>query len=156
MKVIFLDVDGVLNCQADFDKASKDQAAHQELGNALVGDRQLTALQWLVKSTGAKIVMSSTWRLGQVGERHRLAIHAILFSRGLEFIGMTGSVGWGSNRGQEIQNWLDMHGDVGSYVILDDINDMLPRQQDNFVQTSFSGPGLLMNHVDKAIEILNG
>jgi hypothetical protein len=59
---------------------------------------------------------------------------------------------------------LDEHPEVTNYVILDDDNDMLSTQQDNFVKTSDNkdhpdcvdiGYGLTNICTDKAIKILN-
>ena len=55
MKVIFLDVDGVLNSEKDLLEAK---------GKSELFDRPLTLLKELVESTKAKIVVSSTWRIG--------------------------------------------------------------------------------------------
>lgn len=55
MKVIFLDVDGVLNSEKDLLEAK---------GKSELFDRPLALLKELVESTKAKIVVSSTWRIG--------------------------------------------------------------------------------------------
>lgn len=55
MKVIFLDVDGVLNSEKDLLEAK---------GKSELFDRPLILLKELVESTKAKIVVSSTWRIG--------------------------------------------------------------------------------------------
>jgi hypothetical protein len=67
------------------------------------------------------------------------------------------------DRGHEIQMWLD-NNKVDNYVILDDDNDMLPSQINNFVRTSNNsdhpdcidiGYGLTRICAEKAIKILN-
>ena len=60
MKVIFLDVDGVLNSKRD--------------GNSikLRTDSHFRLLQEIVKATGAKIVLSSSWRAGFAKARNTL------------------------------------------------------------------------------------
>ena len=57
------------------------------------------------------------------------------------------------HRGDEIQEWLDNH-EVESYVILDDINNMLESQQSHLVLTD-EIDGLTEKDVEKAIRILN-
>ena len=58
MKVIFLDVDGVLNSEKDLLEAK---------GKSELFDRPLALLKELVESTKAKIVVSSTtWMLVQL------------------------------------------------------------------------------------------
>ena len=61
-------------------------------------------------------------------------------------------------RGEEIQAWIDKyekdHESLESYVIIDDDDDMLPEQKDNFVRCKFYH-GLTCMEVCKAIDILN-
>ena len=52
MKVIFLDVDGVLN------------SAQDGYSIRLRTDSHLKLLQRIVQETGAKLVLSSSWRIG--------------------------------------------------------------------------------------------
>ena len=60
MKVIFLDVDGVLN------------SAQDGYSIRLKTDSHLKLLQYIVKETGAKIVLSSSWRIGLAKEVSRI------------------------------------------------------------------------------------
>ena len=58
---------------------------------------------------------------------------------------------------QEIQMWMDKElekNEIESYVILDDDNDMLPEQMNNFILIN-GQYGLSDIDVFKAIEILN-
>ena len=57
MKVIFLDVDGVLNSQQLFEKCEDDQLIS-------VDEDNIKNLKTIVDATGAKIVLSSSWRYG--------------------------------------------------------------------------------------------
>jgi hypothetical protein len=58
MKVIFLDIDGVLNCER----------TRNPRNFPYVVDRKLLArLHKLLQRTGAKVVLSSSWRLDPVG-----------------------------------------------------------------------------------------
>ncbi|MFR1854625.1 MAG: HAD domain-containing protein, partial [Beduini sp.] len=57
MKIIILDIDGVLNCE--YCKIKID-------GVHFVMDEKIILLKQLVDRTGAKIVLSSTWRYGWV------------------------------------------------------------------------------------------
>lgn len=58
-------------------------------------------------------------------------------------------------RGVEIDRWLKVNGkNIDAYVILDDDNDMLYCQRNNFVQTDMYN-GLSEHDVEKTIEILN-
>ena len=57
MKVIFLDVDGVLNSQQLFEKSEDAQLIS-------VDEENIKNLKKIVDATGAKIVLSSSWRYG--------------------------------------------------------------------------------------------
>lgn len=67
-------------------------------------------------------------------------------------------------RGHEIQDWIDDHPEITHYVILDDDNDMLQSQRNNFVRTANNinhpdcvdiGYGLTKICAERAIRILN-
>ena len=57
-KVIFLDIDGVLNC---------GRTPNPRKFPYVVDTRLLSRLKKLLDRTGAKIVLSSSWRLDPVG-----------------------------------------------------------------------------------------
>ena len=59
-----------------------------------------------------------------------------------------------SIRGDEIQEWLDEHPEVEKYAIIDDDDDMLPEQEENFFQTDFQ-TGLTDEIAKKVIKHLN-
>jgi len=70
-----------------------------------------------------KIVVSSTWRLGETVE----SLKKILFPAKLvadAVISVTPRLAWGIERGLEIQDWLDRHPEVTRFVIVDDDDDM--------------------------------
>jgi hypothetical protein len=57
-------------------------------------------------------------------------------------------------RGMEIEGWLVENKFYGRYIILDDKDDMLDGQKKALIQTD-ERVGLLKNHADRAIKILN-
>ena len=158
MKVLFLDVDGCLNSDAYFrknEKAMKFGFADAELLNHL--DPEACArLQALLVASGAKIVLSSSWRhFVNAAEMQRL-----LYLRGVtaaEIIDVTPTRVHGAHvrlRGLEIGHWLveaDHHGqNIDSFVIVDDGSDMgelLPR----LVQTDYM-EGLQDEHVQLILD----
>jgi len=74
-----------------------------------------------------------------------------------EFIGITKDFRTmfdNSQRGDEIEAWLNEHPEVKKFVILDDDNDMR-NLMDHLIQTDFYKKGLTSELADKAIEILN-
>lgn len=156
MKVIFLDIDGVLNVIGQ---------GHDEYGQ-IFHKHLMDNLKRIIDETGAKIVISSSWRLSGL-----LAMQEMWKKRELagEVIDVTPNLTYGAGlksstpRGKEIQTWID-NNKIESYVILDDDTDMLPSQADYFVQCSGNiddedcvdiGYGLTKNCTDKAIQILN-
>jgi len=115
-KVIFLDYDGVLN--------SYDTIPDKEKGMIFSLHRPLVAnLNILVERTGAKIVVSSSWRKGAKWKEH-------LIEAGFtgEVIDRTGTDPSGF-RGEEVDEWLRKWGsNVEAYAILDDDHDFYPWQ----------------------------
>lgn len=153
MKVIFLDIDGVLNSWST---------------NYKITIQKLQLLNKIIENTDAKIVISSSWRVGSKDVNDFLDKN---FSKKRTFrldnpnqelidnifykntIALTDT--FGPNRGYEIERWLDSHDNIESYVILDDDSDMLDSQLENFVQTD-TYFGITEREVQLAILILNG
>lgn len=164
-KLIFLDFDGVLNNQIWY-VATRGKRADPETGKRILDDIDplcVERLNTLVKNTGAKVVVSSTWRLN----RSIKELQEVLDRNGFqgEVIGKTEDLrtydgGSYILRGNEILKWLEQHdaksfnSDHINYVILDDDSDMLLWQKDNFVQTD-AYCGLTPNDVWRATKILN-
>lgn len=103
MKVLFLDVDGVLNSAAWF-------AANPDNLFALDPDA-IARVQHIVAQTGVQIVLSSTWRLLNDAV-------AALIANGLTFLDKTPTLK-SNNRGEEIGAWLAAHS-VDHFAIVDD------------------------------------
>ena len=145
MKYVFLDVDGVLNSEQD--RFSID----------LETDEHLHHLKNIIDATGAKIILSSSWRMGLCDGRNQVLVKR-LAEFGLSIEDMTPVLGeyWG--RGQEIREWLLSHDydrDADKFVILDDeafdIKELYGRQ---LVQTN-SQYGLTLRDAQRCIEKLN-
>lgn len=91
-------------------------------------------LKSLCEKSGAKVVLSSTWREGATdAELENLANYL-----GVDIIGVTRSVGvignYSEPRGSQIRDWLVGAKEVTHYVILDDDSDMLVDQLNHFVK----------------------
>jgi hypothetical protein len=114
MKVIFLDIDGVLNSEHCFKKDSKRYRIHP---------KYMRNLRRIVKKTGAKIVLTSVMR-GSIRKNSFHYVHQIFNDYGLSIYDYT-SKGESAIRGYEIQDWLDKHRDVTNIVIIDDDVDMV-------------------------------
>jgi hypothetical protein len=108
MKVIFLDIDGVLNC---------DKTPNPRKFPYIVDKKLLTRLKKLLDRTGAKVVLSSTWRCDPIG----------LFAAkywGVPFIDVCPDKPR-SPRCKEITSWLADHPQVTRFVVIDDEDDEL-------------------------------
>ena len=147
MKIIFLDIDGVLNNKWFFEKREPDAP---EFGEHDIDIENIYYLNRLVKETGALLVISSSWRNGYP----LTDIQRFLEKNGFKYpervIGTTMS-DTKLVRGGEIKKWLDLTG-VEKFVILDDDSDM-GEVIDNLVQTQYED-GLTSVEMFKAIEIL--
>ena len=168
-KIIFLDIDGVLN------NARYCSVLHHLYGGNGYGgfDKfKLTTktIKWdlynvdllktLMDKTGAKIVISSTWRHTHSLNHFKTMFQAygLKVGRLLDVTVDTRYNGIYDNsprpgfRGDEVNMWL-RDNDTDRYVILDDDGDFYPDQ--NLVQTD-PEIGLCDYDIVKAIKILNG
>lgn len=179
MKIIFLDIDGVLNLISQgFDQYG-----------SIFHNNFVNNLKTIIDATGAKIVLSSSWRKNGLEEIQEMWKFRQLPGEVIDvtpslYLKKGGSIefwndkltqhptpkihGYSIPRGCEIEYWLknesEKFGEVESYVIIDDDIDMLFNQKDNFVQTSDNkdhedcidiGYGLTFKCAELAIKILN-
>ena len=150
MKVIFLDFDGVITIPPKWH----------------IQANKIKYIKKIVDATGAKIVVSSSWRRENVketindmiGKTKRCPRNKMLYWLIDNIYDVTS---WfsdkkynGTGRGGEIQTWLNNHLDVDNYVIIDDDGDMLDSQLFHFVQTNFED-GITELETNWAIKILN-
>ena len=138
MRVVFLDIDGVLN---HCDTRSTTLVTEAEPLPLPIAPECMMRLNQLVEKTDAKIVISSTWRLYAPWQD----LGRALSRQGLiaDVIGGTPDLVndpvWKSNwqrckgspfaydelkRGWEIQEWLAAHPEVTAFIIVDDCSDM--------------------------------
>lgn len=64
MKIIFLDVDGVLN-NSKWVKRMFDECVHV-YAKDMLEDRAIRLLKQIIDATGASVVITSTWRMSKV------------------------------------------------------------------------------------------
>lgn len=153
MRVVFLDVDGVLNKAGCKVKTPS--------GFYFVEDEKVLLLKELVEKTNSKLVLSSTWRQGwedlnngvdSTDSKDFVLLRDKLKEFGLELYDYT-SCPITSDRGSKIKEWLENHFDeVDSVLVLDDESNIKPFNK-FFVRTSFSD-GLKEKHVKKGMEVL--
>jgi len=151
MKVIFLDFDGVITIPPKWH----------------INANKIKYIKQIVDTTGAKIVVSSSWRReniketinDMIGKTKRCPRNKMLYWLIDNIYDVTS---WfsdknynGTGRGGEIQTWLDNHSEVNNYVIIDDDGDMLDSQLYHFVQTNYED-GITETETIRAIKVLNG
>lgn len=157
VKLIFLDIDGVLNCEEAY---RSGECQYQEwIWEDGRKDHYQRFCSWskdllnkLIDKTGAKIVISSTWRHGGIDFMRKVWEMEQMSG---EIIGITPSItakGISIPRGLEIQyflnedlgfrhiNWSEdeqreymENSGIDNYIIIDDDSDMLYGQRNHFV-----------------------
>jgi len=152
MKVIFLDIDGVLNSRKSM--IAKRFAGVPLQFVMLPAKCHVKQLCYILQKTDAKLVISSTWRKHYTV--HLLSeIFYLCGMRDFDIIGFTPEL-FGKQRGTEIQSWLNANKnvyDIENFVILDDDSDM-GKLRPHLIKTSFES-GLTHNDANRAIDFLN-
>jgi hypothetical protein len=159
--VLFLDIDGVLNSARWFSaRGGPDTPDGLTREEHQIDPAAVAVLNRILDATGAKVVVSSTWRLLHTPA----AIHRILRRRGFagKIIGRTpnlsASAPYGEARGHEIEAWLTAHDRASStpspICIVDDDADMA-HLAPFLVKTSFQD-GLTEAHVERCVALLGG
>lgn len=175
-KIIFLDIDGVLNASdytcllalsRRFEANKSGKKYNDEMDNKtrdkygqLFDPRCCQWLKYIIDMTGADIVISSTWRHSGIQEMQAMWKKRLLSGN---IVGITPNHNKIYNfykdtkferfRGVEIESYINQHA-VKSFCIIDDDSDMLPHQMDNFCKTN-ADFGITMDVAERAIEILN-
>ena len=162
IKVIFLDIDGVLNPKWWERKKPADR-----FGCAFA-PKTISCLAKIVQETKAEIVISSSWKLmglqtlqdmwkerklpGNIIDitpnymSDELLLNADMNDTDIDSLYI---------RGMEIKGWLVLYGDdVSNYVIIDDMDDILSEQQTHFVQTDPEF-GITNDDVKRVVHLLN-
>ncbi len=180
MKVIFLDIDGVLNCeQTTLDRVNKVKnnlplgefyqklTANGDPISADIDEENVKILGKIVKLTGAKIVLTSSHRINWLDRKNILqpfakALQYLFDKYNIEVIGVTPSLNQldFDQRGNEIMAYLKEHDNIETFCIIDDENLGLQALKNHFIKTAFylkdSNEGGLQNkHIAMALRILN-
>jgi hypothetical protein len=158
-RVIFLDIDGVINIT--WPRESKETMEERdELEDIILKEegysilpypnyRAISILNILIEQTDAKIVISSSWRSDGIEAVQKTLRHENI---NCEVIGLTPFIE-GAKRGKEISKWLKNNKDVTDYVILDDEEEFLLSQKKHLVRTT-AEDGLDFANLKEALEIL--
>lgn len=139
MKVIFLDIDGVLNSTRSY---LGGKARHRKTDEDIVDHVKhdidpvaIDLINFLRRYTDAEIVVSSSHRLDFQWDGNTRGLDSYMRTLGIDPILDATAYLPNCMRGEEIELWLREHPGVTRYVIIDDSGDMLPSQMDSFVQT---------------------
>ena len=166
MKVIFLDIDGVLN----YTEWYTDERNPGNL-NGQEGDLDPLCVDRIIRiceETGAKVVISSDWRISWYGTQMRLGRMGLddnfVIDKTPEFIWRNLSKHdyfnenyektYEYSRGAEIDAWLTSHPECTNFVIIDDRTDFTDEQSPHFVHID-PMYGITDKDVEFAIAILN-
>tara|TARA_B100000508_G_C11463052_1_gene280182 strand:- start:2069 stop:2548 length:480 start_codon:yes stop_codon:yes gene_type:complete len=130
-KIIFLDIDGVLNSTAFFEEQGVIKApTREDYNKQMIDPIAVSILKRIIDETGAEVVLSSAWRISEENRRY-------IDENVVALEGYTQSCS-SRIRGAEINMWLEKN--VPSkvrrfklkYAIVDDDSDMLLWQKDSF------------------------
>ncbi len=163
MKILFLDIDGVLNCVATFvRRAKKPITKHKsafnidELKLEQLDETLVARLNDIVEQTKCNIVLSSAWRLGYPLNTVAGWLEKKGFKYPEVFYDTTPNLILENNvRGWEIKTWLSQHPKIEQYAIVDDdIEDIIALHPTKTVRTTMK-EGLTAKKVKDIIMILN-
>ena len=112
IKVLFLDIDGVL-CLHEYGVVNWDD----NIDDYVFDDGCCRRLKEILDATGCKLALSSSWRLQK---NDCLKILRLLRPFGItsaDFIGGTPSL---KHRGDEVMTFVERHPEIGTFVAVDD------------------------------------
>ena len=159
-KILILDIDGVLNPKWWNRKKPVDRYG------CGFEPRAIANLCKIVSETNAEIVISSSWKCMGLKELQNMWIDRNLPGKVIDITpdylsdelllnSEFDNIDALYNRGSEIKGWLMLHGDdVSHYAIIDDMDDILPEQQNHFVQAD-PDVGITKFDADCIIRLLN-
>ena len=130
-RVLFLDYDGVVNIRMWNEKGTKASFGFPKDHKV----NHFQAVQWVSEfclKCKFDIVVTSTWR---EESNYKECLLRGGLREGIEILGCT-KILEGKSRGEEIQEYLSSHPEIKQYIIVDDIDDFLPEQQEHFVQVN--------------------
>ena len=179
MKVVFLDIDGVLNTSETYDRIDKENLENGT-SNIYIDGFRVEYLSKIVELTDAKIVLSSSlrWRFQKKNDK----VVPITEYFADDFINMLAGYnlflydlipiirdvnGREIKRQEEIKIWLSQNENVENFVILDDeTTELMDFVDDNFiilnnlpigvmVRDMRDCVGLCEEHIEQVVDILN-
>lgn len=137
-RVLFLDVDGVLNT---FSTKDRTKSGYRGIDSTLARRHW----EWVTRNPEVVIVLTSTWR-------HHEDMHEHLWLWKIDFDYITGPAQ--KTRGEEIADFIELHGPPARMAILDDRTDMKPYGR--YMVVTSEKHGVQAKHyakIDKLLEI---
>lgn len=147
-KIIFLDIDGVLNGTEFLEQ----KPTTEDWWLSQLNLKSIVALNLITRASKAKIVIISTWRIITTFD----TLCSTLKKAGVkgEIIGCTPYMR-GHTRNEEIKCWLkSSQQKIDSYVIIDDITDDFDDLSDRAIKTD-PNTGLTEANINSILEVLN-
>ena len=173
--LIFLDFDGVLNTENHFAKMTVEGVPTRDYYGPKFDPKAVANLQKIIEATDAWIIVSSSWRYMGLKELQRMwtdrnlpgwiagitPLHTEddkLLETDLRQLDEITPEMFSSSRGNEIKAYFnEMPGnnsDAQRYVILDDLNEVLPEQESHFIRIN-PIVGITEKDAEKSLEIIN-
>ena len=141
MKVIFLDIDGVLN-GLEYQMSAKENPP-------LIDVTRLEILKEITDRSGARVILSSSWKKAWT---KGCDFDCVFQNAGIEIYDTTPVLG---KKKDEISAWLNTHPETDAFVILDDAdggwNELLPRV---IITDPLNEDGLEKKHIPLALKML--
>jgi len=143
MKVIFLDIDGVMTSNLLNEEINKSTSIYP------FAKECVNVLNEILRSNKSRIVLTSSWRTVFSAEKQC----EIFIENGVIQIpySQTRDLGY-ENRSDEIRNYLAKNGNISNFLILDDME--INGFDENFIRVDYN-TGLTNKHIEKASQILN-
>ena len=163
MNYIFLDIDGVMNNQTDW--LNKVKEGRRE--DRMFCDEAWELLSQVIKKTDARVILSSSWRIGFVqtddgidvrdGDCHLTTrLNHYFEDYGIPVVGRTTS--HYDPRGKQIMEYVKQHfSSADNWIVLDDedidIRGYVPEER--IIKTEFK-TGLLQEYSERIIKYFKG
>lgn len=181
MKLLFLDIDGVLNSEEYAIQRTENDKGKEYIkngGDIFIGKKAVYRIKELCEKCNVRLVISSSWRIFTLeATKHEFERYKDLKPLNKYIVGITPNYINLDNipRGKEIDDFLTIVLDKSvqtynvvlydinffnsddlniEYCIIDDDNDMLDKQMNNFVHID-NYTGITDNDIKKIKQILN-
>ena len=173
MKIIFLDVDGVLNTSETYINMLNRYNKTKQV-DIDIDEFRLEYLKTILDNTDAKVVLSSSWRGGFIKQNNKVVprsckgkkLYNLLTKYNIELYDLTPNIYSDINREAQINYWLSSNNDIDNFIIIDDEPNLYNCLINKLIKTSKVKDnemlmymddciGLCEEHINQAIDMLN-